>query len=236
MIRNLKVLGLALWAMLALGATAASSASAVDTFTSVKSPETITGVNPAPHSTSANRLFVTSASGGELSNVECTTSKFHGNVNNGALEATFTAEYTGTKNVVPHTTDCTSSLGAATVTMNGCAYILTGNTTKEDPVGGGKDAIVSIECTPSTNEITMHIPGAGVTFEIPAQTPTEGGLKYTNEAGKVRIKATATGITYTCTPAFVCGLGGIASEGNKADYIGVVLAHGANGNISYSES
>jgi hypothetical protein len=236
MIRNLKVLGLALGAMLALGATAASSASAIDTFTALNNPETITGVNPAPHSASINRFFITNATGGELASVECTTSKFHGNINSPSSQGTFTAEYTGTKDVVPHTTDCTSSLGEATVTMNGCAYILTGKTEKEDPPTVGKDAIVSVECIPSTNEITIHIPKAGVTFEIPAQTPTEGGVKYTNEAGKIRIKATVTGITYTCTPAFVCGLGGIASEGNKADYKGEVLAHGAGGNISYSES
>jgi hypothetical protein len=233
MTRNLKVLGLALGAMLALGATAASSASAVDTFTSTKNPETITAVNPAPHAGSINRFLVTNASGGELLSVECTTSKFHGTVANGALEGTFTAEYTGTINVTPHTTDCTTSFGAMTVTMNGCAYILTGKTTGSD---NGNDAIMSIECTPSTNEITIHIPSVGVTFEIPAQTPTSGGLKYTNEAGKVRVKATVTGTTFTCTPAFVCGLGGVPGEGNNADYVGEVLAHGASGAISYSES
>jgi hypothetical protein len=232
MTRNLKALGLALCAMLALGATAASSASAVDTFTSTTNPETITGSAPHSPAGSINKFFITNASGGTIAAVECTTSKFHGNVSNGSKEGTFTAEYTGTLGVSPHTTHCASSLGALTVTMNGCAFVLTGNTTGSD---SGTDATVWVECT-TPNEITMHIPSVGVTLEIPWQTPTSGGVTYTNEAGKVVIHSTVTGITYTCTPAFLCGLGGLPSEGNNADYTGTVVAHGAKGNISVSSS
>jgi hypothetical protein len=232
MTRNLKVLGLALGAMLVLGATAASSASAVDTLTAVKSPETISASNPHPNP-GANNKFIITGSGQILFSLECTTSKIHSTINNGASQAVLTAEYTGTINVSPHTTHCSSTFAPATVTMNGCAYILTGKTTGSD---NGTDAIIWVGCTPSTNEITIHIPGAGMTFEIPAQTPTSGGVKYTNEGPKIRIKATATGITYTCTPVFVCGLAGIASEDNNADYTGEALASGANGAISYSES
>jgi hypothetical protein len=229
MIRNLKVLGLALCAMLALGATAASSASAVDTFTSTNNPETITGSNPHPNATAINKFFITNAGGGVVASVECTTAKFHGNVPKGAKEGTFTATYSGTINIAPHTAHCSSSFGKAEVTMNGCAYILTGNTTGGDPTPN-TDATVWVECT-TPNEITVHFPEVGVMFEIPWQTPTTGGVTYTNTPdGKVDIKATVTGITYTCTPAFLCGLGGLPSEGNNADYTGTVLASGSGGN------
>ena len=227
MTRNLKALGLALVAVFAMSAMAASSASATDVFTSVNSPETITG-------TSENNIFEITVGGGVA--INCTTASFHGNINNKDSQVTVTAAYNGTIGVKPHTTHCGSDLGTLDINMNGCAYWLTGETTGEDPKGGGKkDATVWVECNPSTNEIIIKATELGVTLKVPAQTPTEGGVVYTNEAGgKVKVTATATGITWTCEPKLACNLGLGGTEGNNADYRGDVEVHGANGKIEVS--
>jgi hypothetical protein len=116
--------------------------------------------------------------------------------------------------------------------MNECDYVLTGETTGEDE---GTDATVWIECANEGEQIEIDVTGL-LTLGVPPQTPTSGGVTYTNNAGgTVTINATATGITYNCEPHFICTLGGIATEGNDADYTGAVVAHGAAGGISVSE-
>ena len=67
----------------------------------------------------------------------------------------------------------------------------------------------------------------GVTLSIPAQTPTTGGVSYTNVANHdgnsaVAVKATVTGITTTCAGTFLCTLGGIAHHSNQYQYTGDV--------------
>jgi hypothetical protein len=71
---------------------------------------------------------------------------------------------------------------------------------------------------------------------ILGQTPTSGGVTYTNENGTVNVKETITGITYTCESAFLCGLAGIPTEGNNADYNGTMVVASTAGNISWSGS
>ncbi len=227
MIRNLKLLGLALGAVFAFSAMAASSASAVDTFTtSAGASDTATGVG------TDNEFKIT----GPEAFVKCTTAHFSGTITNGSAHATITPTYTGRLNETPHGTKCDSfANGTSTVNMNGCDYELSGNTTGTD--AGATDATVSIICTPSTNEITITT-SLGVVLKIPAQTPTSGGVTYVNKVGgKVEVKATATGITYTCETAFFCGINGIASAGNSADYIGTVLVGSTTGhNVEWSTS
>jgi hypothetical protein len=233
MIRNnLKTLGLALVAVFAFSAMAASSASAVDTFTGPAGsiPITATGTN--------NKLEITGAG----AKFECTTAHFAGTTTSGSKEITVTPTYSGTMNVTPHTTHCSGTGPPLHVHMNGCAYILTGNTTGEDPPVVGKDATVWIECPivgGVQKEITTTNTGLGVTIHIPPQTPTTGGVRYTNNvpvAGQVTIHTTLTGITYTCTPAFTCTLGGLGHHGNNSDYTGTIVASSTAGNISFSES
>jgi hypothetical protein len=230
MIRNLKVLGLGLIAVFAFSAMAASSASAVDTFTSTKNPETISGT-----SVDKGAFKITDSNGGVISEVRCHTGVFHGAaVANGSAHATITASYVGTVGATDTGHCGAGTLGTADVNMNGCDYDLSGTTTGSDV--GKTDATVSVLCEPN-HEISISLSEIGVTLEIPAQTPTVGGATYTNTAnGKVDAKVTATGVTYTCTPAFVCGLGGIPSEGNNADYNDEVEVSGANGAISVSTS
>jgi hypothetical protein len=219
MTRNLKALGLALVAMLALGAMSAASASATDRVTTEENTgEGITAVRGE-----LNRFEIT---GGP--EVVCETANFAGTVDNGDTTGTFVPEYSGEPGEgAPHV-DCTSSAGPALVDMNECAYILSGNTVEGD-------AEVWVEC--GDEPIEIDVTGL-LTLSIPEQTPTEGGVAYTNNtpgAGEVTIDATVQGITYSCAPHFICTLGGIQTEGNNADYEGTVVASGANGPISFSE-
>lgn len=218
MTRNLKALGLALVAMLALSATAASTASA-----QVQDRLTLDGgeENAVVTATSHDNVFrITSLGGVSLARFECTTSRFTAAVQNNATEVTSTVSYAGTTNVVPHTNHCSATVGSVTVDMNSCGYILTGNTSREDP-GPTKDAVVSVECTTPGDEI--RITNAGCEVTVPPQTPTSGGVTYTNENnnGKwdVKVTATVTGITFTSHgPA--CAAAGIPAEGQTADYNG----------------
>jgi hypothetical protein len=221
MIRNLKALGLALVAVFAMSALSASSASAVDHFTNTLGagkPALLTG-------TSHGHEFKITPN---IASFGCTTSKFTGTAFDGSAEVTVDPEYTGTFNQTPHETHCNSSLGKITVDMNGCHYVLTGNTTGEDPPVVGKDATVWITC-PGTNKISMTNTGTGVTITIPPQTPTKGGVVYTNlpnHAGgaAIEVHATITGITFECHPTFLCTLGGISHHSNDADYTGTLIA------------
>jgi hypothetical protein len=216
MSRNPKALGLALVAAFALCALGASSASAADVFISKEKVESVTAEG------SNNEFKITG-----IGSVKCARAKFNGNVTAGSTEATFTATYEGTP-AEPSTEHCEAFAGKATVSMNGCAYILTGETTGGDE---GTDATAWIEC-PAGKEIAIIASSLGLTVHIHAQTPTAGGVTYTNTpAGKVTIHETATGITYSCEPDFLCTLGGIAIEGNNADYTGTVVAEGAHGGI-----
>jgi len=215
MTRNLKALGLALVAVFAFSAMAASSASAVTDHITVGSvPATLTGTG------SDNVFKITNAT--PLS-VECTTARFHATVSSlGVTSVTATAEYEGRINQTPHTVDCDSGLGQVTVNMNGCDYDLTGETTGLD--NGSADATVSITCS-GTNEIVVEDTTHLCKIKIPAQTPTSGGVVYTNEgAGSskdIKVTATVTGITYT-TEGSGCKLAGLAAEANNADYTGNV--------------
>jgi hypothetical protein len=219
------VLGLALGAVLALSAMAASSASAIDTFTGPAGNIPITGLS---HD---NKFEIT----GPGTNVQCTTSHFTGTITNGTSHATINATYSGKVNETPHDpNECTTSIGTATIDMNGCDYDLTGTTTGSDE--GLTDATISVTCpAPATHIIITN--STGLKLKVPPQTPTSGGVTYTNQAGgKVKVKTTATGITYTCESAFLCGLAGIPTEGNTADYTGSVEVFSTAGNITWSGS
>jgi hypothetical protein len=233
MIRNLKALGLALGAVFAFGAMAASSASAVDTITGPAGGFPITATNLDNGVHNIHRFEITSSG----TSVECTTAHFQtaANVANGASTITVTPTYKGTLGVTPTTTHCEGEgVGTVDVNMHGCTYTLEGNTVSSDGTRGP----VWINCT-AGNEISVAVTELGVTLHIHAQTPTTGGVTYTNVAGtptKVTVNAQVTGITYSCEPAFVCFLGGIPSEGNDADYTGSVVASSGTNNISSSTS
>lgn len=214
MIRNLKALGIALVAVFATGALSASSALAVDTFISATGkPVLVTGI-------SHNHKLTFTNSG---ANIQCTTKRVAGTFVSGSEEMTIDVEYSGTVNVVPHTQHCSASFGQATVHMNGCHYVLEGATTGHDPVGS-TDATVWITCPPGkVIDITTSV---GITITIPPQTPTTGGVTYTNlpnhsGGAAIQVKTTITGMTYLCH-GFGCHLAGIPTHGDDMDTTGSV--------------
>jgi hypothetical protein len=216
MIRNLKVLGLALAAMATMNAMNVGYASATD-YINWQPIETafLTG-------TSHDNAFAVPGA----STFECTTSKFTGTIENGSKEATALAAYNGTKEVVPHTEDCTG-LGHPTIDMNHCHYKLTGNTTQSDE---GTDAVIWVECGEKPIQITTTGYG-GVVITVPSQTPTTGGVTYENVSNHsggmaIKVKVTATGLTYSCHPTFLCTLGGLPHHGDDATYTGTVIVTG----------
>jgi len=209
MIRNLKFLGIALVAALAMSSVFAAAASA-DVITSESaSSTTITGKQGGTDTFKVD--------GGE---VKCTTVTYTGSFSSGASSALLTPTYSG----------CTFAGLASTIDMNGCQY--RGNI----QAGSSTGATVDIVCTGS-NEITVTAPSVGTKkciLHIPAQTgltsatgtnigsgtTREGtgdininNIKYSQTAGTAETGncATAdntTGGTYTGTAVFTGSVSG----------------------------
>ncbi len=221
MIRNLKALGLALVAALALGATAASSASAVDVATVDGADKaTVTGLS---HD---NVFTITKAGGGTAAQFKCTTSSFTSTVEDGVAGATITADYKGIENETPHTNPkCTATVGQVTVDMNECDYDIGGNTSNAH----GVDDYIPVWITcPKDKEIVITSGLCETT--VPAQTPTEGGIRFTNEntngTWDVLAHIKITGITTTAKHSFGCTLAGVPTHGQTGDYEGTVTLKG----------
>jgi hypothetical protein len=201
--RNLKVLGIALAAVFAMSAVAASGASAHYIFTPGASPAWITGTQIAH--TAGNKLEI----GENVARVECNNAHFKG-----TSEGTEPSQVTVTAEYEECTTHASGINAASTVDMNGCAYILTGETTD------GTHGIVHIEC-PGTNVIEVTTPSVNCTVKVKAQTPTSGGISYENtfptgEKDDVDATATVEGITFERSGGIICAASGIPSEGNNA--------------------
>jgi hypothetical protein len=219
MTRNLKALGLALVAVFAMSAVAASSAPALH-FTGGTGITKVDGAQVG--------LNVFTANG---SPIECEEATFSGTV-----VATTTTEQT----ITPTYNKCrfASKTVNTTVDMNGCAFILT------IPNAANVNNPVHVECPTGTGTITHNgvantkviivtIPGL-CEFTIPEQTPTTGGVKY--EAGTsggkkdVTVNASITGIHYT-THGNCQILSGKATDFTWSDgtYNGKITFTGTNG-------
>lgn len=211
MIRNLKALGLVLATVFVTSAVAAQAAFGVDTFTASSSSVGVTGTGGG----SGNGKFkITSNEGGEIASFHCQTNTFTGTMVNGSSLLQVTPLYKG-KESEPGSEECDASLGSTKIHMNGCTYVLAGNTTGND---GGTDATFWINC-PGTNQMEFTAP-LGCKIKIPAQTPTSGGVTYANEPGSpndFKVKATITGITFT-SMGNGCRFLGIPASANTADY------------------
>jgi hypothetical protein len=158
--RNLKVLGLALAAVFALTAVAASAASA-HSITAGAYEANVSGVQ-----TNTNTL-----SNG-VREVSCSTAKLTGALTAAAETITIIPEYEG----------CTGNAGTtATIDMNGCDYTLT--------VTGTSTGTVTVMCpTGKKIEVTIWASGKAhteprlCTLAVEAQGPLSGGT-YTNLSG-----------------------------------------------------
>jgi hypothetical protein len=188
--RNLKALGLALVAALALSAVAASAAQAANHHVTVgTAPAIVTAKD------TVNTKF--EITGGEH-NVTCNTTLYEG-----TLPLTTNTEVT----VTPTYSECkvdellTTWSGSppsenGKLDFNHCAYVLTGDT----DVNG--DAPVHVECakkegTEEDTEITINykIFGETCTVHVTPQTPKKG-VHYTQNGEKIKIEATVEGIKY----------------------------------------
>jgi hypothetical protein len=203
MIRNLRVLGLAFVAVLAMSAVVASAAQAVPTFTASSYPATVTGSN-----TIGNEVFTT-----EGGNVECDSHFVSNSISGPTSTLTVTPTYTG----------CTAfGFLSATVNTEGCTYVF--HATEKVSSGVYKHH-VDVVC-PSGQSI--KVTAGTCKAEIKGQTGRTT-VKTTNSGSSVTVQPEVTNIAYTVTQdGFLCPFGG---TGNKTDgkYTGDVLVSRVGG-------
>jgi hypothetical protein len=173
MTRNIKVLGLAIVAALALTAVMASAAQATTTFTAGSSSGKIEAVQ------TTEQVFTTTSG-----TVRCTGATQVGSFTTASFTSlTVTPSYSGCK---------AFGFLSATVDTEGCTYTFTGN-------ASGSTANVDINC-PAGKEI--HVTTSGCVLHVPAQTNV-GHVGFKSNTSQnpddVDAEATLTGIKYTAT-------------------------------------
>jgi|SRR5215207_4083323 len=210
MIRNLKALGLALVAVLAMSAFAASASQAKNLTTETgKYPATITAGQKTLHEFTVSGRVVT-----------CATASFTGTLSAASKELTVAPTYTTCHTVVFGET------WPVTVTTNGCHYLLTN--TPENQIHLTCAAGQGIEIHIYTSHAN-HTAGTSVcTYKVDPQTISTG-VSYENTAtgspggkGAVDIKAAASPIVTTRTGGseLLCG-----PATQNATYTGVASGH-----------
>jgi hypothetical protein len=211
MTRKFKVLGLALFAVMALSALAAQGAQAAE-FRCSSTPCVITGeLHPQFNTTGGEHTDRFKVESGSGVTVECDAAKYEGTQ---PTSPSKTVTLTPTYGSTTAPSGCKASLGGeATVHTNHCAYVFSAATDAEE------HGAVEVECSGTTeNEILVTVPGAGETLHIAAQKPS-GGVHYTNTetAGHKEITShtTVKGIATTCT-----GIGCFFTGNATASYEG----------------
>ncbi len=197
---KLKV-GFVVIAVLATSAVAASAAQAEYNLTLGTPPIThavLTGEQIAHEK--GNKLEITSRG----TRVECKTVTYEGTVEEGSVADV---------NVTPKYEGCTVNGSLkANVDVNGCTITLTGET------NGAKEGIVHLLC-PEGKKIEITIPEISCTLAIHEQTPTSGGVTYTNKEGTpddVEATANLGGITYERIGTSLGCVAAAPKEGNDA--------------------
>ena len=224
MTRNLKALGMALAAVLAVGAVSASAASAstIDhTFVAHGKYLTLVADPAAP-----KQVFT--FGGAEVTCEELTAS---GELASDGETEVEEFEVEGTKTYkapsmtfLPAYNTCTIGGLKATVKANGCHYTLTGKT---DAFGhaikhifceAGKQIEISVTgCTVKFGEQTLR--GVRYVHEYDQNTQTQNKALTIETTLKANEEEEQTGIQYTATGAF-CSLAGIPKEGEDGALAG----------------
>jgi hypothetical protein len=212
MIRKFKALGLALVAVFAMSAVIASAASAsAGTLTTFPAGKTVvaTGEQIGEHVFTLTDHPV----GAAFNNVKCKKAIFDGvgTVATGATSVTVTPTYS----------ECTAFGQPATITHNGCNYVLSTGT----PTAGGWHVNTALSC-PAGKFIEVHTGTCAVT--IAAQGPlttsaaTNSGVANPETGMDLLLHTNITGITYTVTKDNIgCPLTGPAGKlWHKGDYEG----------------
>jgi hypothetical protein len=213
MIRNLKFLGLALVAVMAMSAMVASAASA-DLFNSEKENTTLTGTQEKhlEGGVEKNDRFITA--GGIL---ECTSATYKG------TQATKTSS---TVTVAPTYSGCTFTGLAATVKTNECTYVFS-------LIGATTTGQAEIKC-PTGKEITVEIgpePTRRCIIHISAQILSGFGFSISGAGTTRQITFTFnTGFTVKYSQTGLSGSGACATADNQTTgkYIGAATVTGEN--------
>lgn len=217
MIRNLKVLGLALASMFAMSVVMASAASAAD-FGSAHTTGTtfVTAFEEEEHKFTVNNRTVT-----------CHDTSFTGE----SVENLGAGTWNGVT-IKPKYENCTAFGLPATVDMNSCDYKFTALTAATGEVHVG--------CTTAGDNIRVtvfnsanHAVAPVCTFHIGPQKL--GGLSYTNSAGEVKVGINVANISTNVTgPILTCGTNGIrpATYTGSANVKGYTSStHGTQTNV-----
>ena len=192
MTRNLKVLGLAITAVLAMSAVWAVSAQAADPeihCTSNTNVCTVTGNEINTHTFTI-----------EGGNVRC-RSRMHATLNNKTV--------TAVSGVTTTLTECRAFGVASTVNMNGCTFSFA-NVAASSPA----TANVSVVC-PAGRNITISSPALPCTINVGSQGPLPH-VVFNNsgtEPTHVNANVTASGIRYTAVEATCPRRGGTFNNG-----------------------
>jgi hypothetical protein len=199
MLRNLKTLGLALVAVLAMSAVVASAASAAN-FTAASYPVTYSGSQAAtePH------VFI--ADGYETT---CKNAEFSGSASAASSTATLTPTYS----------ECTAFGLSATVDMNGCSYTFhLASTSKAD---------ADLNC-PAGAEVEIVAGGGSCVAHIPPFAKPLGSVAISNVHPNIRGEANVTGISASLTDEnFFCPFQGNTTVKN-ATYTGNLTISGSS--------
>ena len=188
MIRNLKTLGVALCAVLALTAVVASAASA--NYTASSYPTTGTGTSEI-----GNDVFKT-----EAGNVEC-KSHFEGTLAASSTSLTVKAKYTECK---------AFGFLSASVNMRSCDYLFPNPTGEKDIWKAEK---VQVKCTNAAEPILITASTCKATV---GEQTTAGSVDITNITNAVKdvtVQATVTGVAYNVTEdGFGCPFSGTGAK------------------------
>jgi len=209
MTRNFKALGLALVAMLALGAVLASAASAL-TVTAAKYPAAIAGTQTNTN-TITNGVRATS----------CSEASLTGSIAKAAEVLTITPIYGG----------CTGN-GATTITINtnNCTYTLKPTIAHAETTGTGT---ITVDCPEGTRIVTdiwatgkKHTEPKLCRLEVPAQGPLAGFEYHNTLAGGIELTINLAEVKVLRTEGTAANCG--AAEQSHGTYTGNVLATATN--------
>jgi hypothetical protein len=209
MIRNLKSLGLALVAVLAMSAVVASAAQAVPSFTASAYPATATGSN-----SKGSETFTL-----DHSTVQC-DSHF---VTNSLAAAS------STLTVTPTYSNCEAFGFSATVNPEGCTYVFHAT---EQVAAGVYNHHVDVVCPTGKS---IKITAATCSAEVKAQTGKTTATTTNLGGGSVTVQPNVVVSTTVTNDGFACPLTGTGTR--NATYHGdVVVSRVGGGSISVSGS
>src|ERR1700755_738377 len=212
MIRNLKFLGLAVVAALAMSAMVASAASA-DTLNTGGSSVTVTGAQEK-HKEGEKEVFDKFKVDGGT--VECETATYTGTATSGATTITVSPTYGG----------CKFTGLATTIDTTGCSYVF-----HVPATAGGTTGTVDVSCT-AGNEITATVlPGATPRCIIHITTQSGlGTVTYKNigsgTTAEVTVSVNISSIKYSQTAGTGVGACATADSTTNGVYEGAATVTG----------